>query len=339
MRAAVITEPGVLQIVETPDPTPGRYQALARMLACATCSATDLKILDGKFGPTDYPVILGHESVGEIIEVGERVTAFQPGDHVLRPCAAYPGDKLGEYCSGWGGFAELGLVTDTQAQIADGLQPPGYAQYQQPVPTAMAPADATMLITLKETLSWLQELGLRPDQSALIIGDGTVGLTFAHWAKVLGARTVAVAGHHEDRLQRALKVGADLAINSRQQDLTDVLQSAGGPAKFDVVIDCVGGSEALHQAMALVAPGGAVSPYGTQPPKKYPVNFGLGGGRYRIQFAYGGERRVHGQMLDAVRLGLVEPSDYYSHQVPLEEAPRAFEMLRSREALKAVVRF
>ena len=89
MKAAVITEPGRLEIAEVPDPASGPYQALVRMLACGTCSATDLKIIDGKFGPTDYPVILGHESVGEVIEVGERVANLDVGDHVLRPCAVY----------------------------------------------------------------------------------------------------------------------------------------------------------------------------------------------------------------------------------------------------------
>ena len=323
MKAAVITEPGRLEIAEVPDPASGPYQALVRMLACGTCSATDLKIIDGKFGPTDYPVILGHESVGEVIEVGERVANLDVGDHVLRPCAVYPGEMLGEFSSGWGGFAELGLVTDREAQVADGLEPTAYAGFQQVVPGEVNPADATMLITLKETLSWLQDLDLEPGDEVLVIGDGSVGLSFAHWAKVLGAATVAVAGHHDDRLERAFSIGADLAINTREQDLAEALQSAGGPAKFHAVIDCVGGSESLHQAMSLVTSGGTVSPYGTQPREKYPVDFGRGGGSYRIQFAYGGEGRAHEQMLDAVRLGLVAPSDYYSHEMPFEEIAEA----------------
>lgn len=339
MRAAVITERGRLELKEVPDREPGPYQALARMLACASCSATDLKIIDGKFGPADYPVILGHESIGEIVEVGERVTSLRVGDHVLRACAAYPGETLGEYSSGWGGFAEMGIVTDCQAALAHGVEPTGYAAFQQVVPAEISPSDATMLITLKETLSWLQELDLKPGDDVLVIGDGSVGLTFAHWAKVLGAGTVAVAGHHDQRLARALEVGADLAVSTRSQALGQALQSEGGPAKFQVIIDCVGGSEALHQAMSHLAPGGTVSPYGTQPTESYPVNFGLGGGNYKIQFAYGGEGRVHQQMLDAVRMGLVELSDYYSHELRFEEVVEGFEMLRSREALKVVVTF
>jgi threonine dehydrogenase-like Zn-dependent dehydrogenase len=339
MRAAAIAERGRLELQEVPDPEPGPYQALARILACASCSATDLKIIDGEFGPADYPVILGHESIGEVVEVGKRVTSLKVGDHVLRPCAAYPGETLGEYSSGWGGFAEIGIVTDCQAALDDGLQPPSYAAFQQVVPAEISPSDATMLITLKETLSWLQELDLKPGDNLLVIGDGSVGLTFTHWAKVLGASMVAVAGHHDQRLERALKVGADLTVNTRSQDLGEAVRPASGAAKFQVVIDCVGGSEALHQAMRHVAPGGTVSPYGTQPTQRYPVNFGLGGGDYKIQFAYGGEGRVHGQILDAVRMGLVELSDYYSHELSFENVVEGFEMLRSREALKVVVTF
>lgn len=339
MKAAVITKPGRLEIAEVPDPAPGPYQALVRMLACATCSATDLKIIDGKFGPTDYPVILGHESVGEIIEVGERVLHLKEGNQVLRPCAVYPGEMLGEFSSGWGGFAKLALVTDREAQVADGLEPTAYAGFQQVVPAEIGPADATMLITLKETLSWLQDLDLKPGDDVLVIGDGSVGLSFAHWAKVLGAATVAVAGHHDDRLARAFSIGADVAINTREQDLAEALQSANAPAKFQVVIDCVGGSESLHQAMNHVAPGGTVSPYGTQPHERYAVDFARAGGSWKLQFAYGGEGRAHEQMLDAVRLGLVEPSDYYSHEMPFEEIVEAFERLRSRDALKVVVKF
>ncbi|HID08311.1 MAG TPA: sorbitol dehydrogenase, partial [Armatimonadetes bacterium] len=95
MKACVIESPGKVSILEVPEPTPNEYQALVKILACATCNSTDLKLIEGKMR-TSYPCILGHESVGEVLSVGAMVRSFSVGDIVTRPCAVYPNELLGE---------------------------------------------------------------------------------------------------------------------------------------------------------------------------------------------------------------------------------------------------
>ncbi|HET7560751.1 MAG TPA: alcohol dehydrogenase catalytic domain-containing protein, partial [Limnochordia bacterium] len=184
MRAAIVEAPDRLRVRhDVPMPRPGRFQALVRIECCATCNGTDDKLIHGGMA-LEYPAILGHESVGTVTELGPDVTGFAPGERVLRPTAVYPGGRLGPYRSGWGGYAEWGLVTDLSAAAAAGEDAPagrGYARYQQKVPAGISTPDAAMAITLKETLSWSRHLGVGAGSEVLIVGDGPVGLAFTAW--------------------------------------------------------------------------------------------------------------------------------------------------------------
>ena len=106
------------------------------------------------FHSIPLPLVLGHESVGTVVEVGDRVRVYAPGQRVLRPGAEYDYGKMG-IASAWGGLAEYGLVTDLAAWQADhpGEKPGGMWAKQQIVPREIDPVEATAIITLKETLS------------------------------------------------------------------------------------------------------------------------------------------------------------------------------------------
>jgi threonine dehydrogenase-like Zn-dependent dehydrogenase len=342
VKAAVIEAPGRLVVREVPEPQPTEYQCLVDMTACATCVSTDGKLIEGDlFGAKrSFPAILGHESVGTVTQIGSAVRSFATGDVVLRPTPVYGGEKLGEFGSLWGGFAELGLVTDAEALVEDGklsrdALPFTYLCHQK-APPELAPEDAAQLITLKETLSWLQDIELEPDRSLLIYGDGVVGLSFARWAKVMGARPVVVAGHHDDRLALAEELGADATVNTREQDLPEFLRPITG-GKCDCIVEAIGAPELLAEAVRLVAPGGTIGVYGIAPVHKGEVNLSEAPGKWRLVQSYGGEPRAHQQVLDAVRLGLVDPSLFYSHVLPLDQVAEAFELLHSRQALKCVI--
>ncbi|MGD9518306.1 MAG: zinc-binding dehydrogenase, partial [Armatimonadota bacterium] len=317
---------------------------LVKVEACAFCSSTDVKIAYGELPfVSSYPCILGHEGVGTIIELDAKVRHLAVGDRVLRPPAVYPGEKLGEFFSGWGGFAEYACVIDWQSAVEDlqmradqvGLWP----RLHQKVPADMDAPGATMLITLKETLSSLQDMGLRPATRVLVIGDGAVGLGFAYWAKILGATRVIVAGHHEDRLQRALKFGVDATINSRGKSLPEALAAGEETSEsehFDFIIDAVGSARAIEQSVPLLMSGGVLAIYGVSSHLEATVDILRLPVGARILRASTDEPRVHQQVLDAWRLGLLKLEDFYSHILPLAEAPRGIELLRTREAFKVV---
>ncbi|MBU0607319.1 MAG: alcohol dehydrogenase catalytic domain-containing protein, partial [Armatimonadetes bacterium] len=148
MLAAVVEQPGRLVVREVPMPTIDETECLVKILACGLCNSTDRKLLDGHFrykGPDAYPGILGHESVGRIVECGVAVESFKEGDLVLRPGASYPPGQGPN--SMYGGLAQYGKVKDPRH---------GGSPMHQLVPAEIDPVDATLLVTLKETLSWLQ---------------------------------------------------------------------------------------------------------------------------------------------------------------------------------------
>ncbi len=343
MRALIVRERGVLELRDdVPEPQPGPYQALAKILACSICSSTDVKIIDGTMPYVmDYPCVLGHESVGEIVQVGEKVRHLRPGDRVLRPTAVYPGEKLGEFYSGWGGFAEYGLVTDLQAMIEDGLasplSPPAWPKYQQIIPREIDPVDATMLITLKETLNTLEDAGVAANQRVLVVGDGCVGVAFARWAKLKGATFVAVAGHHESRLERARKLGADAAVNTTGQGIPDALKSAGVVPGFDLIIDAVGSGEIVEQCIGLLAAGGRLAIYGVSDHMDAQINLLRIPASAWIGRPTNDESRAHEQVLSYWRMGAINLKDFYTHVVPLDRAEEGFQLIRSREAFKVVI--
>ena len=192
MRAAIVPQPGRIELVEIPEPKYGDYEARVEILACSICSGTDSHIVYGQFPWRAYPCVLGHESIGRVVEVGPAVRNLRPGDLVLRPTAVRPGETLGGYSSMFGSFAEIGIVADAAAIVADtprGETPklPPFATAQQVMPPDFDPDLAGAFITFKETLSFLQRLGVQVGKSVLILGSGTVGLSFAYGAKLMGA--------------------------------------------------------------------------------------------------------------------------------------------------------
>src|SRR5271169_1234107 len=95
MKAVAVVEPGRVEIVDIPRPTPGPYDALVRNLAAFICNATDRKLVAGHFpgiGRDKYPMLLGHENVGVVEEVGAKVRSFKPGDRVIGSLLFSPTD-------------------------------------------------------------------------------------------------------------------------------------------------------------------------------------------------------------------------------------------------------
>jgi len=116
MKAVITDGKGHVKLMEVADPQPDAYQCLCRIDACATCTGTDKKLVNGRMPWADrYPAILGHESFGTVVQCGSKVRNIKPGDRFLRPFAAYPGTLLDGYASWMGGFAEYGLITDVEA--------------------------------------------------------------------------------------------------------------------------------------------------------------------------------------------------------------------------------
>ena len=336
MNAAIVEQPNRLVVREIPDPDTGEYDLLCELLYGATCTATDRHIIEGNFPfLVTYPLILGHESIGRVIKTGAKVRNFAPGDLVTRVGApATEGLPVA-----WGGFAELGVARDHEAMRADGLPPSDWKPYRvnQLLPPDCDPRAATMIITWRETYSYASRMGMSAGARVLVIGTGGNGLAFCVHARNRGAAHIAVVGSAA-RLEKACQAGAHTALDYRSPDLEQGLADDGG--EYDFVIDAVGTTDSLSPALPVLAPGGTLGVYGIEErgalrtdPTRVPGTFTVYQGHYD-------EAEVHQEVLGMFLDGRLEASLWIDldRAYPLAEIGAAYEMLKQRKAVKALVR-
>ena len=185
MKTLVVDKDGKLSVEECPMPSYGECDALVKTISCGVCNGTDGKLIHRNFKGFSldmYPIMLGHEAVGEVIEVGSKVTSYKVGDVVLLPFAG----PLGGFECGWGSYSEYGVVFDAAAYIADGKQPPECAYGETIVPKDIDPVKAAMIITFREVLSSIKRFGIGANDEVVVFGCGPVGLTFIKFMSLLG---------------------------------------------------------------------------------------------------------------------------------------------------------
>jgi L-iditol 2-dehydrogenase len=340
MKALIVPEPGKAEVRSVPEPQINDYQALVRVKAASICNSTDTQILTGRF-PMDwldnqnYPGILGHEGVGEVLKVGKKVTAFKEGDHVFRPRAEIEG--LGCF---FGSFAEYGVVTDYQALLRDHPETPVHFNWpmQQVIPAWVDPAEAPVLINLKECYSALRNIGVRWESTVLVMGTGGVGLGFVQMAKLHGVRDVIVVGRRDERLHMAWQFGADHIVNTTRENLRDRVMEITGGKGVDFIIEATGDASLYIDLCRMLATDGKLGIYGINNLQEFPLSMRHMPPSFWIGSLAPDEPGAHKSMMDFVRLSIVRPSDWITHNVSLEEAPAAFDHVKDSDVIKIVIR-
>lgn len=338
MKAAVITSPGVLEIREISVPKPNPYQALVRMDVVGVCSATDRKLVHGTkpFAPV-YPTLLGHESVGTVVELGARVRGYSMGDRVLRPCAIYPGHTFSGLSSCWGSFADYALVTDLatwREEEPEGEHTRfGYARMQKTIPAEMTLEQACLLITWKETFSSLTQAGKIAGKDVVVLGDGAVGLSFVAWSRALGAASILAVGRREFRLERARALGATATCNVR-----DGGDFSGG-RDFDVVVDTLGTNAAIGEALPRMRPHGVFCVYGLDATFETAFDRSLGPVSWSYLQANPDEAGVHDEVVGRISSEPFDTNQWITFRGGLEDLPAAFSHLETPRSVKAAIFF
>lgn len=338
MKAAIVLRPGELAVRDLPMPVPGPYQMLCRIRYGASCTATDQHILDQTIPfPVPLPTILGHESVAEVVEVGKKVRHFKVGDRIARVGApAYP--ALGIH-SGWGGFAEYGLAGDALAMQRDGLPESEWknARVNRLIPEDIDLKSAPMMITWRETLSYITRMGMRPGRRVLIIGTGGNGLSFIRHAANMGAEVVACVGSGR-REDQALQCGANAFFSYSDPGLSEKLEPFQEKG-FDLVIDAVGHSGGLNAYLPLLGPEAVVGIYGIEGQKQMQMNPLLARHSFRFNQAGYEEYETHDRVVDYMRLGMLDADPFYDREHPfaLSDIARAFAQLKTHSMVKALI--
>jgi threonine dehydrogenase-like Zn-dependent dehydrogenase len=341
MKGVVVYEDGMIKVEELPRPKIHEYQSLVQNLSCGICNGTDFKLIHGSFKGFDtYPAVLGHESVGRVVEVGSKVTSFKPGDLVLRSILETVGDD--RYASGWGSFAEYGVIGDIEAMKRDG-RTDHYDIYlaQQVVPPRFDVHQAVMLITLKEVLSGLQRFGVDKGSSLLIHGAGPVGLSMTRFAKLRGAAPIVVSEPHAGRRDKATKLGADIVIDPTSEDLAARAKEIEADG-FDFVIDAVGINRLMTESLKIAKFNGTVGVYGISAETNAHIDWQDAPYNWSIHFVqwptFEDEAAVHDEVISLVDSGQIDLSDFVTHVIPrLEEFQQGLDLVSSQAGIKVTV--
>jgi len=239
MKAIVSTAPGKLEWRELATPAPGPGQVRVRTAVCGIC-ATDLEMIKG-WARTGFPAVPGHEWSGTVDAVGAGVD----GSLVGRPCVAdnvlADGGEVGfEHAGGYGQF----LLTE--------------ARNVRALPASFAMDQAALIEPLAVCVRARKRLRMDRRESAVVLGDGAIGLLMAALLKREGVGRLLLVGGRPARLAAAGEFGADAVLNYHDAGapLAEAVAKAGGP--FANVIEASGSPAAMAAALDVAARGGKV---------------------------------------------------------------------------------
>ncbi len=344
MKTLVVTKSKELELREVPIPKYSSKQALVKTVSCGICNGTDAKLIHHAFkGVTEdmYPLMLGHEGIGEVIEVGSEVTSFKKGDKVFLPFNDADPELYGDLNSGWGAFSEYGVVDDPAA-YSDGSAPE-CAYGQQVVPDFIDPVDASMIITLREVLSSIKRFGIKENQSIAVFGCGPVGLTFIKFLSLSGVHPIIAFDVIDAKLEDALAAGATYVFNSKTVDVTAKVHEIC-PSGVRYVLDAVGMTALINQAMELICDTGKICCYGIAPKCQMELDWSKAPYNWQLQFQQFPSKIEEGeateQILTWLKEGKINLKDYISDYFEFDDILNAFQKLERREiSKKGIVRY
>lgn len=338
MQVARLYDFGDIRVEQSARPEVGPTDMLVRVSACGICSGDIMPWYIRR----KAPLVLGHEPVGVVEEIGAGVNEFRRGDRVFvhhhAPCFDCAACRRGEYvqCATWratnitpGGMAEYFLVSATNQR--DTLK----------LPDAVADVDGVLVEPAACVVKSLRRSGLKRGESVLIIGLGIMGMMHVKLARQLGAGTVIGADLFERRANRARELGADCGLMVAGDDLVEQVREVTRGAMADVVIVGPGSSRAITTGIAAAGKGATVVQFTATPPdeemlvKPHDLYFN----ETRLVPSYSCGPDDTREALELVRSGVINARELVTHQFPLAQINQAYEQAQKPESLKVVVTF
>lgn len=266
MKGFVFHGPGQSAWEDVPDPAVKEPTDAVVRVGAVTICGTDLHILKGDVPEVRPGTILGHEAVGEIVEVGSDVRTVRPGDRVLVSCISacgrcrYCREAAYGQCRGGGGWILGHLIDGTQAEY---VRVPHADLSVHALPAALESKDAVLLADIFPTSYEVGVLNghVRPGDTVVVVGAGPIGLAAIATARLFAPERIVAVDLAASRLEAARQLGADAVADAREDpgqlvaDLTDGLGA-------DVVIEAVGVPESFELCTRMVRPGGHVANVG-----------------------------------------------------------------------------
>ncbi|HEU0184962.1 MAG TPA: alcohol dehydrogenase catalytic domain-containing protein [Blastocatellia bacterium] len=350
MKALVFHGTNDIRVEEVPRPRAGVGEAVIRVSLTTICG-TDLHIVRGEY-PVKPGLIIGHEPVGVIEELGPGVTGFKAGDRVLvgaitpcgqcRACLSGQLSQCGhgegyEAVGGWrfgntinGAQAEYLLVPSAQANLAK-------------IPDELTDEQVVLLADIASTgFSGAESGGVRIGDAVVVFAQGPIGLCATAGAKLMGASLIIGVDSDETRLAMSRRMGADVTLNPHGVDVVaEVKRLTGGGA--DVAIEALGAQQTFENALRCLRPGGMLSSLGVYSGKlNVPYDAfaaGLGDNRIVTTLCPGGKERMR-RLMEVVRSGRVDLTPLLTHTFSLDNIKEGYRVFGERldGALKVAIR-
>jgi alcohol dehydrogenase len=310
-------------------------------ITLTTICGTDLHIVRGEY-PVMPGLIIGHEPVGVIEELGPGVTGFEVGDRVLvgaitpcgqcRACLSGQLSQCGhgegyEAIGGWrfgntinGAQAEYLLVPHAQANLAK-------------IPDELTDEQVVLLADIASTgFSGAESGNVRIGDAVVIFAQGPIGLCSTAGAKLMGASLIIGVDSDATRLDMSRQLGADVALNYLEVDaVAEIKRLTGGGA--DVAIEALGTQETFENALRCLRPGGTFSSLGVYSGKlQVPYDAfaaGLGDHRIATTLCPGGKERMR-RLMEVVRSRRVDFTPLLTHTFSLDEIEEGYRIFGER---------
>jgi alcohol dehydrogenase len=340
MRATVFHGKDEIRVEEVPRPHAGIGEAVIRVTLTTICG-TDLHIVRGEY-PVKPGLIIGHEPVGVIEELGEGVSGYKVGDRVLvgaitpcgqcRACLSGHLSQCGhgegyEALGGWrfgntinGAQAEYLLVPHAQANLAK-------------IPDELNDEQVVLLADIASTgFSGAESGQIKIGDAVVVFAQGPIGLCATAGAKLMGAALIIGIDGDENRLAMAKKMGADVVLDYRECDpVAEVMKLTGDGA--DVAIEALGTQQTFESALRSLRPGGTLSSLGVYSGKlQIPYDaFAAGIGDHRIvtTLCPGGKERMR-RLMEVVRTGRVDLTPLLTHRFSLDQITEGYKLFGER---------
>lgn len=337
MRGAMIYAPGDIRFENLDDPKILHpTDAIIRTAVTCVCGS-DLWPYRGA-EPTAEPHPMGHEYVGFVEEVGSEVTSVKPGQFVVGSFAT--SDNTCANCRN--GFQSNCLHREFMSTCqADYVRVP-HAQGTL-VATDGVPGEELWpsLLAVSDVMGtgwWAADAAeVKPGSTAVVVGDGAVGLCAVIAAKEMGAERVIAMSRHESRQKLAREFGATDIVAERGDAGVERVKELTGGIGADSVLECVGTAQSMRQALHSARPGGNVGFVGVphdvsvDGQELFFTHVGLRGGPAPV-------RRYLPDLIARVRSGAIDPGRVFDLTLPLDHVAEGYRAMDERRAIKALLK-
>lgn len=350
MKATVFRGKNQIRVEEVERPRAGVGEAIIKV-ALTTICGTDLHIVRGEY-PVKPGLVIGHEPVGVVEELGDGVTGYEVGDRVLvgaiTPCGQCRACLSGQLsqCGHGGGYEAIGgwrfgnTINGAQAEY---LRVP-YAQANlAKIPDELSDEQVVLLADVASTgFAGAESGNIQIGDAVVVFAQGPIGLCATAGARLMGATMIIGIDSDQNRLAMAKRLGADIVFDYREVDVVaEVKRLTSGGA--DVAIEALGTQQSFESALRSLRPGGTLSSLGVYSGKlQIPYDaFAAGIGDYRLvtTLCPGGKERMR-RLMEVVRRGRVDLTPLLTHTFSLDRISDAYDLFGERRdgVIKVAIR-